>query len=831
MLFFENLRHDLRYALRILWRSPGFAAVALLSLSLGIGANTAIFQLLDAVRLRNLSVKKPQELAMVRVAGGFQGMGLSRGMDSDLTYPLWERVRDNQQAFAGVFALGSSQISVGVGAESETVDSLWTSGDFFNVLGINAEKGRLFNPADDRRNCGLETAVVSHAFWQRYFGGQDEAIGRTLTVIDRQVQVIGVTPPQFTGLEVGKKFDVAFPLCAESVFGGNLQRPDVWWLTVMGRLKPGWTVQGAAAHLDAISAGIFEATVWPGYDKAVGDRYRKFRLTAERGANGTSQLRASYEKPLWLLLGITGLVLLIASVNLANLMLARASAREREIAVRIAIGARRRRLISQLSAESVLLAGLGALLAIGIAPLLSRTLAAFLATEDQAVFLNLGLDWRVLIFTAGVAVLTCFAFGLLPAFRASQIGPGAAMKAAGRGVTATRERYSFQRTLVVIQIAVSLVLLFCALLCVQSLRNLTGLDAGFRRSGILFVAASQPISRVPPGERPAFQSRMLEDIRSIPQIQSAALSSHMPLIGSAWSFIVKVTNSQGEKVQDSRFTYVSPQYFRTMETPMLQGRDFNATDTVNSRKVAIVNEAFVRTFMANQNPIGMLVRTVAEPDFPEAVYEVIGVVKDTKYTALRDFVPPITFVPFTQNPQPSEFVLMVARFSEPRSQAMAEIKRRIAESNPAMRVQFKLVETLVRDGVAIERLMAWLSGFFGGLAALLAMVGLYGVMSYMVEKRRNEIGVRMALGAGRSEVVTLVARETAVLVLLGLTIGAVLSLAVTRAMGALLFELSPADPRILTAAALALALIAAVATFVPALRASRVDPMMALRQE
>jgi predicted permease len=298
-----------------------------------------------------------------------------------------------------------------------------------------------------------------------------------------------------------------------------------------------------------------------------------------------------------------------------------------------------------------------------------------------------------------------------------------------------------------------------------------------------------------------------------------------------WSFIVHVMNPQGEKVQDARFTYISPDYFRTMETRMLQGRDFNQFDTANSRKVAIVNEAFVRLFISNPNPIGTLVRTVAEPGYPEAVYEVIGVVKDTKYTSLRDYMPPITFVPFTQNPQPLGLVQMVIRYSEPRSQVIADIKRRIRELHPETSVQFKPVETLIRDGLMLERLMAWLSGFFGALAALLAMIGLYGVMSYMVERRKHEIGVRIALGATRRRVMVLIGRETAMLVLAGVTIGAIASLAVARGLGALLFELSPGDPRTLIAAASVLSLIAAIASGLPAFRASRVDPMVALRHE
>ena len=831
MTLVENLRQDLRYAFRMLRLNPGFVVVALLSLALGIGANTAIFQLLNAVRLRSLPVKDPQQLAVVRIAAGNQGLGLSNGYGSDLTYPLWQGLRDRQQAFSGIFAIGKSQFLVGSANEMQPVDGLWVSGELFDVLGIKAQRGRLFGAADDRPGCAFDTAVISYAFWQRYFGGQESAVGRTFTVLDKSVQVIGVTPRAFTGLEVGQGFDVAFPLCAEAVWGENVKRSDIWWLTVIGRLKPGWSLARAAAHVDAISPSLFEATLLTGYDDYVLGKYRQFRLTAQPAANGTSRLRKSYETPLWLLLGITGLVLLIASLNIANLMLAWATSREREIAIRIAIGASRRRLISQMFAQSLLLAGLGALGAIGLAPLLSRALVNFIATESETVLLDLTLDWRVLVFTASVAILTCIVFGLIPAFRSTTVEPGAAMKAAGRGLTSTRERFSYQRTLVVVQIAVSLVLVFSALLFVRSLRNLTGLDAGFRPGGVVFATAGQPMVDMPSGDRPDFQRRLLEEVRSIPYVQSAALSSHIPLIGSSWSFGINATTERGETKGDSRFTYISPQYFRTLDTPMLQGRDFDERDTTNAAKVIIVNQTFVRRYIPAQNPIGTIVRTIAEPGFPSTIYQVVGVVKDTKYTSLRDDMPPIAFVPFTQNPKPAAFVTMVIRYSESNTDVMAEVKRRIGEFHPGMTVQFRWLETLIRDGVTLERLMAWLSGFFGMLAALLAVIGLYGVLSYMTRRRKGEIGIRMALGATRRHVVALIIRETAVLLLIGIATGAIISLWITTAIQALLFKLSPTDFRTMVAATSALVIIAVFASYVPAWRASRVDPMVALRHE
>jgi putative ABC transport system permease protein len=461
--------------------------------------------------------------------------------------------------------------------------------------------------------------------------------------------------------------------------------------------------------------------------------------------------------------------------------------------------------------------------------LLSRALVGFLAKENQTVLLDLGLDWRVLTFTAGVAILTSIAFGLIPAFRSTMVEPGAAMKTAGRGLTSTRERFSYQRTLVVVQIAVSLVLVFGSLLFVRSLRNLTGLDAGFRTGGVLFATAFQPIFNLPPGDRPEFQRRVLEEVRSIPHVESAALSTHVPLIGAAWS--LGVTTPQDEEKRMSRFTYISPQYFRTMDTPMLQGRDFDERDTTNSAKVVIVNQTFVRQFIPMPNPIGTIIRSVAEPGFPSTIYEVVGVVKDTKYTSLRDDMPAIAFVPFTQNPQPAAFVRMVIRYSESDTDVKAEVKRRMDESHPGMAVQFQVLETLIRDGITLERLMAWLSGFFGMLAALLSVIGLYGVLSYTTQRRKGEIGIRMALGATRLRVVVMIVRETAVLLLAGMGIGAIVSLWVTNAMQSLLFQLSPTDFRTMLAAASALAIIAVLASYIPAWRASRVDPMVALRHE
>jgi predicted permease len=829
----ENTSRDVRHAARVLRHSPGFTCVAIVSLALGIGANTAIFQLLDAIRLRTVPVADPQELAEVRPAGGHRGMGVTNGFNSEMTNPLWEHIRDRQEAFSGMFAWGTTGFLMGRGAETRNVGGLWVSGDFFSVLRIAPARGRLIAAADDQRGCGPRTAVISYAFWQGYFGGSDSAIGSTLTIFGKPIEVIGVTPPEFFGLEIGKQFDVALPICSAATWGNSLDQRNVWWLTVMGRLKPGWTLARASEHLRAMSAGAFEATMPPGYEAASRDTYRKFQLTAQPAGSGTSRLRGMYERSLWLLLAITGLVLLIACANLANLMLARGAAREREMAIRVAIGASRVRVAMQLLSESVLLAVLGGVLGAGIAAFLSRAVIAFMTTGGDDLHLNVGLDWRIFAFTACVALLTCLVFGLAPAVKSSLIEPAASVKSGGRGTTIGGERFMFRRVLVAGQVSVSLILLVVALLFVRSFRNLITLDTGFRRSGIvlgLFADLSGPPAG--PDRRSAVlatQAKLLDEIRSVPRVESAAVSTQFPLNGSSWTQGVRVPGPQGDQRGSSKFTYIGSDYFKTFEIPMLAGRDVNDFDTSSGRKVAIVSEAFVRRFFANTSAIGRLVRTVAEPNYPEALYEVVGVVGDTKYADLRDEIPPIAYVPITQHPNLQSLKGIVFRSSGPLPDVIADVRRRVGSSNPNLVMQFGVLETQIRARLVRERLMAWLAGFFGALAALLATIGLYGVISYMVVSRRNEIGIRLALGASAPGIVRLILRETALMLAIGVAVGAVLAVLAARSAAVLLFGLEPHDVPTLAAATLLLAATAGLAGYVPARRASKVDPMVALR--
>src|SRR6185312_4285685 len=464
----NKIWQDLRYGARVLIKNPGFTVVAVLSLALGIGANTAIFQLLDAVRLKALPVKAPHELAEIRLEDTKGARGNHLTAYDALTNPIWEQIRDRQTSFSGIAAWGLQSFNLSQGGEVRLGKGLWVSGEFFNVLGVAPVKGRVFTAADDVRGCGNPGVVISDSFWQREYGSAPDVIGRKLTLAKHPFEIIGVTPANFYGLEVGQTFDFALPVCSEAIVSGksssDLDSGTTWWLLPFGRLKPGVSFEQASSELRAISAGIFETTLPSNYPAVSIDYYKNFKLQAVPGSSGYSQLRESYESSLWILLAIAALVLLIACANLANLLLARASSREREMAVRQAVGASRWRLIRQLMVESLLLAATGAALGALLAQGLSKFLVAFISTSSDQVFLDLASDWRVLGFAALVAALTCILFGLAPALRATRIEPGAAMKAAGRGLTAGRERFSLRRALVVTQVALSLVLVAGALL-------------------------------------------------------------------------------------------------------------------------------------------------------------------------------------------------------------------------------------------------------------------------------------------------------------------------------------------------------------------------------
>jgi putative ABC transport system permease protein len=834
-----ELWQDLRYGLRVLAKSPGFALIALLTLSLGIGANAAIFQLIDAVRLRTLPVRSPNTLAIIHLNNNHWGSGNFNGPYANFTYPLWKQVEQRQEAFSSITAWGQERDNLANGGEVDNAQVLWVTGQFFSVLDLQPVLGRLISPADDVSGCG-GGVDLSYAFWQRRYGGSASVVGRTLTLGGHPFPILGVTPPGFYGVSVGDSFDVALTVCAEPILNGEFSRitgdrpRESWWLSVMGRLKGGWDLKRAGAQLAVITLPALQETIPPQYDPDGVKHYLGYKIEALPAANGFSQMRRDSSEPLFLLLGLSGLVLLIACANLANLMLARASAREREVAVRLALGASRGRMVRQLLSESALLAISGAILGGFLASGLSHFLIAFISSPDNPIFLDMPTDWRVLGFAAGLAILTTVLFGLAPALRVGSVPPGSVLKTGGRGMSAGRERFRLQRVLVASQVALSLVLLAGALLFARSLQNLMTRNLGFQQNGVLVTNVDFTRLNVPDAQRAPFVQNLLEHIRAVPGVAAAGASTRSPMNGNTSNDWILDKNGNHHEDMVAWEDYVSPGYFATLEIPIIAGRDFNDRDTATSPKVAMVNQTFAKKLLQGANPIGQVFRVWNDPGKPPRYYQVAGLVKDSVYNDMHEPVVPVMYFPHAQLEAPFSFpgaTFLIRSRGGMTGGVLNSVKNAIAGVNPEIDIQFVVLRTQIRERLTQDELMATLCAFFGGLAVLLAALGLYGVISYTVAQRTNEIGIRMALGALRSGVIRLIFGEVSVLVGIGIAVGVGLTLAGGRATGSLLFGLKAHDPLTLALTVILLAAIGFVASFVPARRASRLDPMVALRYE
>ena len=823
----DSIWRDIRYAVRGYVNAPLFAIVAITTLALGIGANTAIFQLLNEVRLRSLPIANPEELVDIRIIGGTHGLGINDGTYTRITRPVWQEIERSHDPLSGVFAWrsGFQNMQTGLTANDvRPVRALNVSAGFFNVLGVAPFAGRLLGPEDASSACTSSNAAVSYSWWQSQMGGRPFSNAESVVLDGTQYHIVGVTPPRFFGVAVGEGFDFVTPLCTPP----DVQR-EHFDIGVMGRLAPGWTIERATQWFTSASKSYFEAALPQGYSSQATEAFRNFKLGAFSVATGVSSLRDTYDSSLWILLGVTGLVLLIACANLANLMLARASARQREVAVRMALGATRARLLRQLLIESSLLAVTGALFGIALAQLFSRLLIRLLTTGNDSLSLTVHTDWRVLLFAAVVAILTCAVFGTLPAFRASKADPIHALKSGDGRTIGRRERFSIQRIMVVTQVAISMVLLVVALLFVRSFRNLMTVDPGMREQGITVGFFNLFKSKIDAAHAEDFKRQFLNEVRAMPGVTNAAITTMVPLTGGSWGHGIDV----GPKEGNSHFTWVSPTYFQTMGIPILSGRGFNDNDTQSSPRIAIVNQTFVRNYLDGQNPIGKTVRTKAEPRYPSTLFEIVGVIPDTKYNDLRGDPEPITFVPALQFPIEADGpgLGMVISSNIPSAILSENIKRALAGSHPEIRTRFFELQQQIHNNLLRERLLAILSGFFGILAAVLVMVGLYGVVAYLVTRRRNELGIRLALGSTRARIVSLVMSDAGRMLLLGVLIGAAISLAATRSASSLLFGLKSWDLATIVIAVASLATVAVLASFIPAFRAARLDPVDALRRE
>ena len=812
---------DWRDAWRSLIGTPGITVVAILSLALGIGANLALFTIANSLMLKPLPVREPGRLVLLE-----QG---------SWTNPIWEQIRERQdQLFDGAFAWSNERFDLAPGGVKDLVEGACASGRTFEVLGVPAFLGRTFSARDDARGGGPDgpVAVISYGLWQERFAGAPDVIGRRLTVERVPFTIVGVTPPGFFGAEVGRSWSVIIPIGTEPVIKGTdsaLNGRTSWWLQIMARLKPGQTLEQAAAALRAMQADIRLATLPAGRSKD--DAYLTDSFVLSSSATGRSTLRGRYTQPLAILMAVVGAVLLIACANIANLLVARASARRHDLSLRLALGASRWRIARQLLAETFLLAAAGTAFGLVMASWCSALLVRQLGVPGQAPFLDLSADWRLAVFTIAVAVTTAVLFGLAPAMGVSQIAPSEALKEQERSVAGDRG-FTLRNTLVVAQVALSLVLVVVAGLFLHTFAALARTPLGFDPAPLVVVTIDVQRTSIAPAERAGLFERLREVAAATPGVENVGISVITPVSGSGWNAPIEVghaaTPSAGRRPL-SWVNAISPEWFPTYGIRVVAGRGFTRDDRAGAATVTVVNEAFVQQFFKGENPLGREVKAgqVVTPGM--ASLEVIGVVPNAIYRSARAGITPTMYVPLAQVPTRRANLGFTVRSSVAAGRLARDLGDALTRTEPSAAFTFRRMDDLVDASLSQERLLATLAGSFGGLALVLAALGLYGVTSYSVSRRRAEIGIRMALGADRVSVARLVMRRVAALLTVGLTIGVAVSAWASRFVGTLLFGLEPRDARTFVSAAIVLIAVGALAGWLPARRASRSDPMYVLR--
>jgi putative ABC transport system permease protein len=809
----EHAWQDLALALRGLRHSKTFTVVAVGTLALGIGANTALFSIFNSLLLRELPVREPSRLVILH--------------EGSWTYPIWRAVEaQTTSLFEGAFAYSNLELDLAVSGQRQPVDAAYASGRLFDVLGVTATRGRLLQPSDDRPDANTLVAVISHRFWQQRYAGADSAIGATLTLDRQPFTIVGVMPASFAGPDVGRLDDVIIPFAAEPVLRGvdsGLDERKAWWLEIMGRLKPGVSLEQANAALVTLQPGIRAASI-----PADTESFLEDPLTLVSASTGRSPLRNRFETPLRAMQATVAVVLLIACASLANLMLARALARRRELSVRLALGASRWRVTRLLAVETAVIVAAGAGLGVLFAKWSSALLVQQLATWRGSVFLDLSLDWRVLGFTAGLAAVTAVIAGIVPALSVTGVAPGDAMKESSRTVTGDR-RMSVRGALVVAQIALSLVLVIGAGLFLRTFAALSGTRLGFAAGGLTVANVNLPAAVAEPAARRDLLERLDAAIAAAPGVRAAGLSVIAPITGSGWNDQIGTAGGAPTAERRTYVNAITPHWFEAMGIRRRSGRDFDRNDRIGTPDVTIVNETFARRFLAGRPPVGQRITAGGPRNRKE--FEVVGVVSDAVYRSLREGVVPTMYLPLAAQESPGSRITLTLSTS---TAARSTVDRLLADTlhgvDPALTFSIRNFDQFIRGGLIQERLVAMLSGFFGGLALLLAAIGLYGVVAHAVDVRRTEIGVRIALGADRLGILVLVFRRVAVMLALGLAAGLCLSLWASRFVGALLFRLEPRDVTTFAGALAVLMTTSALAAWIPARRASRIDPAQVLRE-
>jgi predicted permease len=826
----DEMFQDLRFGARMLAKSPGFTAVAALSLALGIGANTAIFSLIDAVLLKRLPVKQPEQLVVV----GIDAFRQPDKVISSFSYPVFRELREKNSVFSGMFAHDALLMFLSGGGQTERVLGELVSGNFFSVLGVNPHLGRVFTEADDQTPGAHPVAVISYNFWQRRFGGDPQIVGRTINLNRYPFTVIGVAAQGFHGVEVGVAPDVRIPIMMDGqvrpMSGPPIfERRGNMWLAAMARLKPGVSIEQAQAGADAVFQVIREPDVRLVTGDSSDSRYfRSLRLRLESAKTGSSDLSRQFAQPLTVLMLLVGVVLLIACLNVANLLLARATARQKEIAVRLALGAGRFRLMRQLLTEGFLLSALGGALGFIFARWGTDVLLGFLPQGRIPTALEIKPDLRMLGFTLGLTILTGLLFGLAPAAQATRPDLIPALKQETASPSGRSRRWELRRLLVVLQVALSLVLLVGAGLFVRSLRNLRAVDDGYHTDQVVTMALDPAQSGYKIEQLRSFYAQLSERVAALPGVKSVTYTRNLPMGGGFSRIGIEAQGYQPRPGEEMAvlLNQTAPQFFGAFGIPLLMGRDFNTQDTPEAPKVVIVNESLARRFFGAESPIG---RRITLENYKDL--EIVGVVADAKYRNLKEAAPQTAYIPYSQYGVLGQRRLC-ARATGDAGALVAAIRREVRGLDPNLPVfNVKTFADQINESVSLERLVAMLSSFFGLFALLLAAIGLYGVMAYAVARRTREIGIRMALGARPGAVLWLAMRETLSLVFIGIVVGLPVALAASRLTEGLLFGLAPNDPLTVALATLALLASAALAGYLPARRAARVDPMVALRHD
>ncbi|HEV2340800.1 MAG TPA: ABC transporter permease [Candidatus Acidoferrales bacterium] len=848
----ENLLQDLSFGLRMMRRSPGFTSIVILTLALGIGANTAIFSVINSVLLSNLPVKDPQQLVFLTNPDE-QGMesGFGDGDRDMLTYPEFQDLERNNTVFSGLLGAYSFVTSVPVevvapGQSGESSPALvkLVSGSYFSVLGVNPILGRAFDTQVDRVRDANPVAVISYAFWQSQFAGAQDVIGRKIRILSTSYDVIGVAPPQFHGETVGFSPAIWVPLSMQSEIypGRNFLSPEpnhfrkVEWLQVIGRLKPGVTLAQATAGITVEFQQLMESQT-SGMSAQDKQRFMNQHLAVTPGSRGASTLRADFGKPLEILMVVVGLILLIACANVANLLLARSSARQKEIAVRVALGAGARRLFRQVLTESILLATMGGVVGLFLANWADSALLRMVSGGASQAYLDIHLDARILAFTLGVSLFTGILFGIAPAFRATRVELSHVLKSASRtvaGNSAHSGRLPIGKVLVIAQVALSLLLLIVAGLFIRSFRNLSDVQLGFDRDHILqFYSDGLTYGYHRPEILPLYQE-IVQRIAAVPGVRAVSLSDNGLLGGtdSQDPFSIEGQKTKAGEAYEARWDVVGPNFFSTSGIPVLLGREISPQDGGNGQLVGLINQTFARMYFPDSNPIGQRVEVHESSGHFDFV--IVGVAADSKHGSMRERPFPRFYLPYF-NPigdnwrTGASFIIRTSGDPSSVTSAIRDVVKQVAANLPPVRLQS--MQQRLTQSLASDSMITQLAGAFGVLAIILVCIGLYGIMAYAVSGRINEIGIRIALGAQRGNILWLVLRDSLLLVFIGAVIGLPVVYVVGKWISSLLFEVTPLDPFTLAVCTALMFVVGVLACYIPARRAMRVDPMVALRYE